>query len=161
MLYPDKKMRFESHEFLKDVLSFWLLNMIGFETYICETKLKKMNFSRTFHVIYMLYWRKLYVSIPSNQRFLFCWEELLADIIVSSEYYKSLFRFNRLELIIEEFLKHAKNLEPRIPGLSRKASTAFCVLYKLFTMNLGQKRVQFLLQHDEAKVRCLGLLLLR
>lgn len=88
-------------------------------------------------------------------------EDLLADIIVTSEYYKSLFRFSSLELLVEEFLKHAKNLEPRIPGLSRKASTAFCVLYKLFTMNLGQKRAQFLLDHEEPNVRCLGLLLLR
>jgi len=88
-------------------------------------------------------------------------EELLADIIVSSEYYKSLFRFSTVELLIEEFLKHAKNIEPRIPGLSRKASTAFCILYKLFTMNVGQKKILHLLEHQEALVRCLGLLYLR
>ena len=33
-----------------------------------------------------------------------------SDIIVNSEYYKSLFRFQNLTQLLGEFMKHAKNL---------------------------------------------------
>jgi len=88
-------------------------------------------------------------------------EELVADIVVNSEYYKSLFRFTSVDAVIEEFLKHAKNLEPRIPGLSRKASTAFCILYKLLSMKLTKPKAMRIVHHKEPLVRCLGLLILR
>jgi len=48
-----------------------------------------------------------------------------------------------------------KNLEPRIPGLSRRPSTCFCILYKLFTMKLTKK--QLLTMFDSEDVRVLGL----
>lgn len=88
-------------------------------------------------------------------------EEMLADIITNSEYFRSLFKYGDWEHVLNEFLKHAKNIESRIPGLSRKASTAFCCLYKLLSMKLSETKVKILLDHDVTLVRCLGILYLR
>merc|ERR1719471_389541 len=58
-------------------------------------------------------------------------------------------------------LTKQKNLEPRIPGLSRQASTAFCILYKLFVMQLTEKQVLEIIEHELPLVRGLGFLYLR
>ncbi len=64
--------------------------------------------------------------------------------------------------IIEEAYKFCKNLEPFIPGLTRKPSTAFCILYKFFTMGLSVRQVKGLLNYEESPmVRGIGFLYLR
>jgi len=88
-------------------------------------------------------------------------EKVLGDNIVNSDYYKGLFRRATVNDVIEEFLRNAKNLEPRIPGLSRQASTAFCILYKLFAMQLSEKQITELIEHENQMVRGLGFLYLR
>jgi len=88
-------------------------------------------------------------------------EQLLCDTILSSEYFKSLYRFNKLESVVEEFIKHAKNLEPRIPNLSTKASTCFCILYKILSLKPTCSQLQQIMLHPDSRVRCLGLLLIR
>jgi len=87
-------------------------------------------------------------------------ENLLADNILTSEYYKSLFRFQRIPELIDEFAEHAKNVEPRIIGYP-KPSTAFCILYKLFTMKVNKNQITSMLDHKKPLVRCLGFLYLR
>ena len=52
--------------------------------------------------------------------------------------------------------------EPWSAGTSRLASTAFCLLYKLFTMNVTRNQMFALLNHkDSPYIRCLGFLHLR
>merc|ERR1711939_409058 len=87
-------------------------------------------------------------------------ENLLADNILTSEYFKSLFRFQRVQELVEEFAENAKNLEPRIIGYP-KPSTAFCILYKLFTMKVNKNQIRGMLDHKKPLVRCLGFLYLR
>merc|ERR1711937_415503 len=99
-------------------------------------------------------------SIETEYNSVFNMEKLLADNILHSEYFKTLFRFNKIDEVINEFAEHAFNLEPRIIGYP-KPSTAFCILYKLFTMKLNRKSVEKLVNHRKPLVRCLGYLYLR
>lgn len=57
---------------------------------------------------------------------------LLAENILSSDYFKSLYRFKTYHEVIDETCRFCKNVEPLMVGLSRKPSTAFCILYKFF-----------------------------
>jgi len=87
---------------------------------------------------------------------------LLAENILSSDYFKSLYRFKTYHEVIDEATRFCKNVEPLMVGLSRKPSTAFCILYKFFSMELTVRQVQGLLDYeDNAFVRALGFLYLR
>jgi len=87
---------------------------------------------------------------------------LLAENILSSDYFKSLYRFKTYHEVIDETCRFCKNVEPLMVGLSRKPSTAFCILYKFFSMELTVRQVQGLLDYeDNAFVRCIGFLYLR
>jgi len=87
---------------------------------------------------------------------------LLAENILSSDYFKSLFRFKTYHEVIDETARFCKNVEPLMVGLSRKPSTAFCILYKFFSMELTVRQVQGLLDYyDNAFVRAIGFLYLR
>ena len=57
---------------------------------------------------------------------------LLAENILSSDYFKSLYRHKTYHEVIDEATRFCKNVEPLMVGLSRKPSTAFCILYKFF-----------------------------
>lgn len=57
---------------------------------------------------------------------------LLAENILSSDYFKSLYRFKTYHEVIDETTRFCRNVEPLMVGLSRKPSTAFCILYKFF-----------------------------
>jgi len=92
---------------------------------------------------------------------LFGLEILLHDNIMASEYFKSLFRFQTFDAVLAEFVQHAKDLEPRIVGLSRKASTAYCILLKLFNLKLRKSQCLAMLDHEKPIVRGLGLLYIR
>merc|ERR1719410_1969894 len=87
---------------------------------------------------------------------------LLAENILGSDYFKSLYRFKTYHEVIDEIQRHCRNVEPLMVGLSRKPSTAFCILYKFFSMELTVRQVQGLLDYtDNAFVRALGFLYLR
>lgn len=89
-------------------------------------------------------------------------QQLLAENILSSDYFKSLYRYKRYHEVIDEIVKHCKSLEPRITGLLRKPSTAFCILYKFFTMVLTVKQVKGLIDNSESPfARGIGFLYLR
>ena len=57
---------------------------------------------------------------------------LLAENILNSDYFKSLYRLKTYHEVIDEVQRHCRNVEPLMVGLSRKPSTAFCILFKFF-----------------------------
>ncbi|RKP38641.1 PRP38 family-domain-containing protein [Dimargaris cristalligena] len=76
--------------------------------------------------------------------------------IQSSPYFKSLYEFKTYHEIIDEVY----NRDPFLKGTT--ASSAFCLLYKLWTLRLTVKQINGLLNHpDSPYIRGLGLLYLR
>ncbi|CAG8799961.1 25936_t:CDS:2, partial [Gigaspora margarita] len=62
--------------------------------------------------------------------------------------------------VIDEIYNHVESLEPFLKGTT--ASTAFCLLYKLWTLRLTVKQVTGLIEHtDSPHIRALGFLYLR
>jgi len=89
-------------------------------------------------------------------------QQILAENILASDYFRSLYRFKTYHEVINEIFTHCRNLEPRMAGLSRKPSTAFCILYKFFVMSLTVKQVKgLLINEDSAYIRAIGFLYLR
>ncbi|KNC97504.1 uncharacterized protein SPPG_09470 [Spizellomyces punctatus DAOM BR117] len=85
---------------------------------------------------------------------------ILYQNIISSPYFKSLYEKKTYHEVIDEIYNQVSSLEPFFKGTH--ASTAFCLLYKLWTLKLTVKQVQGLITHtDSAHIRALGFLYLR
>ncbi|KAJ3154850.1 PRP38 pre-mRNA processing factor 38 domain-containing protein B [Geranomyces michiganensis] len=81
---------------------------------------------------------------------------ILYQNIISSQYFRSLYEIKTYHQVIDEIY----NKEPFFKG--NHASTAFCLLYKLWTLRLTVKQVQGLINHtDSPHIRALGFLYLR
>ncbi|XP_055593392.1 pre-mRNA-splicing factor 38B isoform X3 [Uranotaenia lowii] len=105
---------------------------------------------------------------------------ILANIQGSSYFKVSLFKLKTYHEVVDEIYYQVKHLEPWERG-SRKTSgqtgmcggvrgvgaggivsTAFCLLYKLYTLRLTRKQVNGLLSHtDSPYIRALGFMYLR
>nr|XP_019548395.2 pre-mRNA-splicing factor 38B isoform X2 [Aedes albopictus] len=105
---------------------------------------------------------------------------ILANIQGSSYFKVSLFKLKTYHEVVDEIYYQVKHLEPWERG-SRKTSgqtgmcggvrgvgaggivsTAFCLLYKLYTLRLTRKQVNGLLTHtDSPYIRALGFMYLR
>lgn len=82
--------------------------------------------------------------------------------IVNSDYFKELYRIKTYEEVVDEIYEHVDHVEPWMTGNCRGPSTAFCLLYKLFTLNLDGKQVRGLLDHEDSPyIRAIGFLFLR
>ncbi|XP_024525960.1 pre-mRNA splicing factor SR-like 1 isoform X2 [Selaginella moellendorffii] len=82
--------------------------------------------------------------------------------ILSSEYFKELYRLKTFHEVVDEIYNHVDHVEPWMTGNCRGPSTAFCLLYKFFTMKLTVKQMQGLLNHaDSPYIRAIGFLYLR
>lgn len=89
-------------------------------------------------------------------------ERVLCQNILSSDYYKELFALKTYSDVVDEIYNHVDHVEPWMTGNCRGPSTAFCLLYKLFTMKFTVKQMQDLLDHgDSPYIRALGFLYLR
>ncbi|KAJ3093158.1 PRP38 pre-mRNA processing factor 38 domain-containing protein B [Quaeritorhiza haematococci] len=81
---------------------------------------------------------------------------ILYQNIISSPYFKQLIDKKTFHEVVDEIYNH----EPFLKGTT--ASTAFCLLYKLWTLKLTIKQVQNLITHvDSPHIRALGFLYLR
>ncbi|KAJ3164144.1 PRP38 pre-mRNA processing factor 38 domain-containing protein B [Geranomyces variabilis] len=81
---------------------------------------------------------------------------ILYQNIIASQYFRSLYEIKTYHQVIDEIY----NKEPFFKG--NHASTAFCLLYKLWTLRLTVKQVQGLINHtDSPHIRALGFLYLR
>nr|CAG8516310.1 10066_t:CDS:2 [Entrophospora candida] len=81
---------------------------------------------------------------------------ILYQNIQASPYFKQLYELKTYHEVIDEIYNH----EPFLKGTT--ASTAFCLLYKLWTLRLTVKQVSGLIEHpDSPYIRALGFLYLR
>ncbi|KAK3020044.1 hypothetical protein RJ639_003357 [Escallonia herrerae] len=89
-------------------------------------------------------------------------EKVLCMNILSSDYFKELYRLKTYHDVIDEIYNQVDHVEPWMTGNCRGPSTAICLLYKFFTMKLTVKQMHGLLQHqDSPYIRAIGFLYLR
>lgn len=77
-------------------------------------------------------------------------EKVLCMNILSSDYFKELFRLKSYHEVIDEIYNQVDHVEPWMTGNCRGPSTAFCLLYKFFTMKLTVKQMHGLLKHPDS-----------
>ncbi|XP_062107698.1 pre-mRNA splicing factor SR-like 1 isoform X4 [Humulus lupulus] len=77
-------------------------------------------------------------------------EKVLCMNILSSDYFKELYRLKTYHEVIDEIYNQVDHVEPWMTGNCRGPSTAFCLLYKFFTMKLTVKQMHGLLKHTDS-----------
>ncbi|XP_065850139.1 pre-mRNA splicing factor SR-like 1 isoform X4 [Euphorbia lathyris] len=77
-------------------------------------------------------------------------EKVLCMNILSSDYFKELYRLKTYHEVIDEIYNQVDHVEPWMTGNCRGPSTAFCLLYKFFTMKLTVKQMHGLLKHQDS-----------
>ncbi|KAM3207256.1 hypothetical protein ACQJBY_062456 [Aegilops geniculata] len=77
-------------------------------------------------------------------------EKVLSMNIVSSDYFKELYKIKTYHEVIDEIYNQVDHVEPWMTGNCRGPSTAFCLLYKLFTMKLTVNQMHGLLKHPDS-----------
>eukprot|EP00123_Amoebidium_parasiticum_P007642 comp18250_c1_seq1/m.19228 comp18250_c1_seq1/g.19228 ORF comp18250_c1_seq1/g.19228 comp18250_c1_seq1/m.19228 type:complete len:226 (-) comp18250_c1_seq1:187-864(-) len=89
--------------------------------------------------------------------------EIVYQNILASRYFKEdLFELKTYHEVVDEIYNSVTDLEPFMPGQGTAVSSAFCLLYKLFTMKVTEKQMHGLLNHkDSPYIRGLGFLYLR
>ncbi|TYI40277.1 hypothetical protein ES332_A02G150900v1 [Gossypium tomentosum] len=86
-------------------------------------------------------------------------EKVLCMNILSSDYFKELYRLKTYHEVIDEIYNQDDHVEPWMTRNCRGPSTAFCLLYKFFTMKLTIKQMHGLLKHpDSLYIRAILLL---
>ncbi|RLM55261.1 pre-mRNA-splicing factor 38B-like [Panicum miliaceum] len=89
-------------------------------------------------------------------------EKVLSVNILSSDYFKELYKFKTYHELVDEIYHQVDHVEPWMTGNCRGPSSAFCLLYKFFTMKLTVKQMHGLLKHpDSPYIRAIGFLYLR
>ncbi|TVU12687.1 hypothetical protein EJB05_46341, partial [Eragrostis curvula] len=89
-------------------------------------------------------------------------EKVLSVNILSSDYFKELYRFKTYHEVVDEIYNQVDHVEPWMTGNCRGPSSAFCLLYKLFTMKVTVNQMHGLLKHpDSPYIRAIGFLYLR
>ncbi|KAH9576021.1 hypothetical protein CY35_01G141600 [Sphagnum magellanicum] len=89
-------------------------------------------------------------------------ERVLCTNILSSDYFKELYSLKTYTDVVDEIYNQVDHVEPWMTGNCRGPSTAFCLLYKLFTMKFSAKQMKALLDHgDSPYIRAIGFLYLR
>lgn len=88
-------------------------------------------------------------------------EKVLCMNILSSDYFRDLLRLKTYHEVIDEIYNQVDHVEPWMTGNCRGPSTAFCLLYKFFTMKLTVKQMHGLLKHpDSPYIRAVSSLML-
>eukprot|EP00803_Ostreobium_quekettii_P010625 evm.model.scf_3618.1 EVM.evm.TU.scf_3618.1 scf_3618:3127-5458(-) len=90
-------------------------------------------------------------------------ENVLRQNIINSEYFRdTCMKLGSWEEIVDEIYYNVDHVEPWMSGNARGASTAFCLLYRLFMMKLTVRQVKELIMHnDSVYIRAIGFLYLR
>jgi pre-mRNA-splicing factor 38B len=68
-------------------------------------------------------------------------EKVLSVNILSSDYFKELFKYKTYHEVVDEIYNQVDHVEPWMTGNCRGPSSAFCLLYKFFTMKLTVKQM--------------------
>lgn len=77
-------------------------------------------------------------------------EKVLCMNILSSDYFKELYALKTYHEVIDEIYNQVDHVEPWMTGNCRGPSSAFCLLYKFFTMKLTVKQMHGLLKHTDS-----------
>lgn len=77
-------------------------------------------------------------------------EKVLCMNILSSDYFKELYRLKTYHEVVDEIYNQVDNVEPWMTGNCRGPSTSYCLLYKFFTMKLTVKQMHGLLKHKDS-----------
>ncbi|KAL5224428.1 hypothetical protein ABZP36_011067 [Zizania latifolia] len=89
-------------------------------------------------------------------------EKVLSVNILSSDYFKELYRLKTYHEVIDKIYNQVDHVEPWMTGNCRGPSSAFCLLYKFFTMKVTVNQMHGLLKHpDSPYIRAIGFLYLR
>ena len=104
--------------------------------------------------------RKNLVAMQHNSQYNL--NTLLARNILRSDYFRALYDKSTFQEVVDEIYYKVEHVEPWMNAAARKPSTAFCLLYKLFTMKLTTRQMDTMLSHtDSPYIRALGFLYLR
>ncbi|KAI8090022.1 PRP38 family-domain-containing protein [Halteromyces radiatus] len=80
--------------------------------------------------------------------------------ILESRYFKALYEKSTFHEVINEIYNEVTNMAPFVTGTT--PSTAFCCLYKLWTMRLTIKQLEHMIDHkDSVYIRAVGFMYLR
>lgn len=77
-------------------------------------------------------------------------ERVLSVNILSSDYFKELYKFKTYHEVVDEIYHQVDHVEPWMTGNCRGPSSAFCLLYKFFTMKLTVNQMHGLLKHPDS-----------
>eukprot|EP01116_Phalansterium_solitarium_P023210 TRINITY_DN8015_c0_g1_i2.p1 TRINITY_DN8015_c0_g1~~TRINITY_DN8015_c0_g1_i2.p1 ORF type:complete len:269 (-),score=90.27 TRINITY_DN8015_c0_g1_i2:107-913(-) len=89
-------------------------------------------------------------------------ENVLQLNIQASPYFKGLFEYKTYHEVLQEIYTEVRSVDPWILGAAKTPSTAFCLLFKLFTLRLTVKQLQGMLDSTRSVyARALGFLYLR
>lgn len=77
-------------------------------------------------------------------------EKVLSMNILSSDYFKELYGLKTYHEVVDEIYNQVNHVEPWMGGNCRGPSTAYCLLYKFFTMKLTVKQMHGLLKHTDS-----------
>ncbi|GLC44368.1 hypothetical protein PLESTB_000476900 [Pleodorina starrii] len=90
-------------------------------------------------------------------------ENVLRQNILGSDYYRqTCSTLNNWSDIVDEIYENVDHVEPWMSGNARGASSAFCLLHRLFTLKLIPKQIKDMLDHrDSPYIRAVGFLYLR
>ena len=88
---------------------------------------------------------------------------MLSNNVISSGYFLKLCeKIKDWKTLIDEIYYNVNHCAPWTPGTTKIPSSAFCCLYRLFTMRLSEKQMHAMLSHlDSPYIRVLGFLYLR
>eukprot|EP01137_Pigoraptor_chileana_P031432 Opistho-2@19258 len=106
--------------------------------------------------------RKNMVELWGNEKTMNMNPVLHSSILASPYFRNDLYSFKTYHEVIDEIYNRVDHLEPILPGGDNHPSSAFCLLYKLFTLRLTEKQLKGILNHaDSPYIRALGFLYLR
>jgi pre-mRNA-splicing factor 38B len=91
-------------------------------------------------------------------------EEVLFKNIIASEYYQNtLTKLETMDELIDEIYNEVGSCEPWMSGNARGASTAFCILFRVLSIeSVCARTIQRMIWHkDSAYIRAIGLLTAR
>eukprot|EP01134_Creolimax_fragrantissima_P007478 CFRG7478T1 len=87
---------------------------------------------------------------------------LYRNILASRYFSQDLMEIETFEKLVAEMYRQVTDLEPFMPGIGNKATSAFCLLYKLYTLKITENQLVALLDNqDSSYVRGIGFLWLR
>ncbi|KAL6747419.1 PRP38 family-domain-containing protein [Haematococcus lacustris] len=100
---------------------------------------------------------------PYSNSSTFNLESVLRQNVLSSDYYnKTCLEFHTSDEVVDEIYQNVQHVEPWMSGNARGPSTAFCLLYRLFSLGLSVGEVRQLVDHkDSPYIRAVGFLFLR